>query len=116
MLQKAPIGKFEHQSGKTDPGVERFAPVEVGGVERVAPPETANWGESPHSVMAVTAPPVREPSRFLTPRRWLTGAIAANVSAIRPQTQADACAMALKPRGSGQSPLAKTGPSTHEFG
>ena len=84
-------------------------------MERFAPPDTAKWGESPHSVMAVTAPTVREPSRFLTPRRWLTGAIAANVSAIRPQTQANACAMALKPRGSGQSPLAKTGPSTHEF-
>ena len=33
MLQKAPIGKGAHESGKTDPGVERFAP-----------PETSNWG------------------------------------------------------------------------
>ena len=48
MLQKAPIGNGAHESGKTGPRVERIAPVEAGGVERIAPPETANWGESPH--------------------------------------------------------------------
>ena len=44
MLQKAPIGKFEHQSGKIDQTLERFAPGEAGGwsdspqgVERIAP-------------------------------------------------------------------------------
>ena len=41
------------------------------------------------------------------PCRWLTGAIAANVSATPPQTQADACAMPLKPRGSRQSPAGR---------
>ena len=48
MLQKAPIGNGAHESGKTDPGVERFAPVEAEGVERFASPEASNWGESPH--------------------------------------------------------------------
>ena len=46
----------------------------------------------------------RSGSPIARPCRCRVGAIAANVSATRPQTQADACAMALKPRGSRQSP------------
>jgi hypothetical protein len=36
-LQKAPIGKCAHESGRGAPALERFAPVEAGGVERFAP-------------------------------------------------------------------------------
>jgi hypothetical protein len=37
--KRARIGKFAHESGRSAPALERFAPVEAGGVERFAPVE-----------------------------------------------------------------------------
>ena len=48
--KRARIGKFAHESGRSAPALERFAPVGVGGwsdspqgVERFAPPATPVW-------------------------------------------------------------------------
>ena len=40
--KKAPIGNCAHESGRSAPALERFAPVEAGGVERFAPGGGAN--------------------------------------------------------------------------
>ena len=60
---KAPIGKFEHQSGKIDQTLERFAPGEAGGwsdspqgVERIAPRATPS-GQPSATPSALLAPP-----------------------------------------------------------
>ena len=61
---KAPIGKFEHQSGKIDQTLERFAPGEAGG-----------WGDSPRGVERIaplgSLPPPAEEGIVRTTRAWV---------------------------------------------
>jgi hypothetical protein len=79
--KRARIGKFAHESGRSAPALERFAPVEAGGVERFAPGggaiRTAAYGglerfASPHDALrtdlrdslGLTGPPQPLPAPF----------------------------------------------------
>ena len=80
---KAPIGKFEHQSGKIDQPMERFAPGEAGGwsdspqgVERFAPGGGANrpTRQPAHDLDWESRAPIgnraHESGNFSTNREW----------------------------------------------
>ncbi len=101
--KSARIGKFAHESGRSAQALERFAPVEAGGVERFAPGDGANrpsgWRDAPLDATygQPSATCSASSARSGDYRPWSPGGVARCLERLRHGVRASARLLSLAP-------------------